>query len=308
MTEIAIPEPEEFGPTGEPQIEAPPSLLPDLTEWGIEEIERGVCEDTFTNRRAIKQNKASWIPVFDTNGYPTNLIQVISSEMHQRAKATERISILSDPTDLDSDYLTGFSLLLESRAPEIVPTWVLRITRNWQKLEDEREELGPDAAALDSRLVYPPGRCNARKADGTRCWGWHNGTTDMDFLCRIHAKSHSGGKRPLYGPSQKQIAHNRLASGLVGAVEVIEELMVSSTDERVRLAAAKEWLEKGGMKEALVVEQKTEVKTEDAATILLERLADLRKGHDDKVNLLKELEARHGGGEIIDAEEVEDDE
>ncbi|UDL15792.1 hypothetical protein QEH42_gp166 [Microbacterium phage Pumpernickel] len=307
MSEIVPAEPEETGPSGEPQIEAPPSLLPDLTEWGIEEIERGVCEDTFGNRRAIKQNKASWIPVFDTNGYPTPYIQVVSSEMHQRAKATERISILSDPQDMDSDYITGFSLLLESRAPEIVPTWVLRITRNFQKLEDEREALGPDAAALDSRLVYPPGRCNARKADGTRCWGWHNGTTDMDFLCRIHAKSHSGNKRPLYGPSQKQIAHNRLASGLVGAVEVIEELMVSSTDERVRLAAAKEWLEKGGMKEAIQIEQKVEHKGEDAAAILLNRLADLKKGHDDKIDLLKELEARHGAGEIEDAEVIEDE-
>jgi hypothetical protein len=298
-------------PAGDPVIEAPPRLLPDLSEWGIEEIERGVCEDTFPNRRTIKQNNAHWIPVFDTNGYPTTLIQVISHEMQQRARASEKQSILKDPKNPDSDFLTGFSLLIEPTAPDVVPTWVLRTTRNWQKLEDQREALGSDAGALDSRLVYPPGRCNAKKADGSRCWGWHNGTTDWDFLCRVHNKTHAEGKgRALYGPSQKQIAQNRLASGLVGALEVIEELMVNADSEQVRLAAAKDWADRGGLRGAIEIEQKIEVNDSAAREIVLKNLAKLKEGIEGRQNLVDSLQerfTRKPEEDIEDAEVVEDD-
>ena len=58
----------------ENQIDSPLSLLPDLALWGIEEVDKGVCEDTAENRRIIRDQKARYQPVYSQDGKPTNLI------------------------------------------------------------------------------------------------------------------------------------------------------------------------------------------------------------------------------------------
>ena len=50
------------------QIDTPVNLRPDLSLFGIEETDRGVCLDTFENRQALRRAKFNWLPVYAVNG------------------------------------------------------------------------------------------------------------------------------------------------------------------------------------------------------------------------------------------------
>lgn len=305
MQELPASEPAEL------EIEAPPGLLPDLSAWGIEEVERGVCEDTFENRRTIKQNKGQWNVVFDSTGMPTGYIQVVSAEMYAAAQALSKASLLEDPEDSNSDYLSGLRLLLAEDANSLAPTWVLRTTRTYMRQQDEKRALGPDADLHPSRLINVPTRCSTVKADGQRCWNWSDGSTDLAGMCRIHARR--AGKAPSHGISAAQLTRNRLMSAAPGAAAILEELAVSAESESVRLGAANSLLDRTGNRGAIEIEQKVDITVSDSAEEIKKRLASLREGQVEKARILKQIkEAEAAALEpeplTIDAEVVEDDE
>ena len=60
------------------QVDTPTNLRPDLSVYGIEETDKGICVDTFENRSALRRARLNWIPVYAVNGVPTGLIQALS--------------------------------------------------------------------------------------------------------------------------------------------------------------------------------------------------------------------------------------
>ena len=299
----------EAGEPADLEIEAPPGLLPDLSEWGIEEIERGVCEDTFENRRAIRQNKGQVRTVFDQNGNPTPFIQVITAEMYQAAQGLSKSNLLTDPDDFNSDYLNGVKLLLSESANSLAPTWVLNTTRTYIRQQDRIKELGADGElyAKQTRLVKLPARCTVTKSDGTRCWGWSDGSSDLNGMCRVHARR--AGKSPSLGMSTRQIMRNRMDSAAPGMLEKLE-LLAESEDERIALTAIRDYLDRSGYKAVEHVEQEVKVTVTDASDVVKDRLAKLKKGQEEKAQLLKQLKEQSAkpDSDVIDAEVVEDDE
>lgn len=297
----------ESGQPADLQIEAPPGLLPNLSEWGIDEIERGVCEDTFENRRTIKSNKARWNIVFDTDGHPTGYLQVVSAEMYQAAQGMSKANLLIDPDDFNSEYLSGIKLLLAEAATELAPTWVLNTTRTYMRQQEEKRSLGADAELYQSRLVTVPTRCNVTKGDGTRCWGWSRGTKESLGMCTTHANRVN--KRTVHGMSTIQAARNRLISATLGAVDGLEELAATAESETVRLGAYNSILDRGGVRGGFEIEEKVTVEVSEAAGIVADRLKKLREGQANRAKLIAAISGSDETDEDIqDAEVVEDDE
>lgn len=298
----------------EMMIEAPPGLLPQLTEWGIEEVEVGICEDTFENRKALRENKASWISVFDQFGHPTGHLQVITAEMRNDAMRYRKTAILEEPDDVNSDYITGLNLLLTPDVDRIAPTWVIRRTRQWLADEDDRDALGNGGAVHPSRIVRAPSRCVARKTDGSRCWYWNDGSINNDSVCAKHTRKAPKDK---VKPDLIALARQRLTSAAHGAVDELESLMNTATSEPVRLGAAKEILDRVGIRGGIEIEQKVEINESTAANLLAKRLADLAEKGRKREELMQLVAARAEETEestepepqphVIDAEVVEDE-
>lgn len=296
----------EPGEPAELVIEAPPGLLPNLAEWGIEEIERGVAEDTFENRRIIKQNKGQWNIVFDAEGMPTGYLQVISAEMYQAAQGLNKANLLKDPDDYNSDYLSGLNLLLAEDSDQLAPTWVLNTTRTYIRQQDEKRALGGDADLHQSRLIAVPTRCTTMKADGTRCWGWATGASESLGMCRVH--SNRVNKKTQSGLSIMQAARNRLISATAGAVDILEDLANNAESETVRLGAVNSMLDRAGIRGGIEVEQKVDVTINESAKLVQDRLDKLRQGQEEKAKLLKQISEGVPTAEVVDAEVVDDDE
>lgn len=304
-------EDEEF-PDAEMRIEAPYGILPRLTEWGIEEVDTGVCEDTYENRRTLRENKAYWTSVFDQYGRPTGHLQVITAEMRNDAIRFRKTIILVQPDDFNSDYITGLNLLLTPDADRVAPTWVMHRTREWLAVEDERELMGNGGGAHPSRLVHAPSRCVARKSDGTRCWYWHDGSVNRDSVCSLHTKR-AKKKIDNIKPDLIQLARNRLTSAAHGAVDELEALMNSATSEPVRLGAAKEILDRVGIRGGIEIEQKTEITLSNSAELLAKRLDALAEKGKKREEMMALVQARDtdetstdSSEEIIEAEIVGD--
>lgn len=294
----------ESGTPAEMVIEAPPGLLPNLSEWGIEEIERGVCEDTFENRRTIKQNKGQWNVVFDTDGAPTGHLQVISAEMYQAAQGLNKANLLEDSEDYNSDYLSGLKLLLAEDAEQLAPTWVLRTTRTYMAQQEEKRRLGADAELYQSRLIAVPTRCTTIKADGTRCWGWSSGASESLGMCKVH--SNRVNRKNANNTSIMQAARNRLMSATAGVVDGLEDLAFNAESETVRLGAMNSLLDRAGIRGGIEIEQKVDVTVNESADIVKNRLAKLRQGQEEKAKLLKQIHDT-ANAEVVDAEVIEDE-
>lgn len=254
------------------QIEVPASMVPDLTEWGIEEVDAGVCLNTFENRRAIRENRATYMDVYTKKGEPTNYIQVITKEMREARLLTNKSSLLSDPQNVNSEYITGTELILSDEARMVAPMWVISATRHWEDVLDTRERGKPN---FRPALASAPGRCRAKKSDGNRCANWHNGTTQVDSLCKIHLNRHSDEE---FVPSILTKARNRLASATYGAVDGLEELALNATSEPVRLGAYKEILDRAGIRGGVEIDTNVNVNVQPAADTVKERLRILSEG------------------------------
>ena len=271
MTDIIeyIDEGPEDGPENiTPIVDVPYDRRPNLEELGIIEIERGICEDTFENRAVLRRSMLKWSPVFDDQtGAATNLIIARSIEQDkERAliSINNKKQLLSDPGNINSDFLSGLDLLLDDDALKISPPWVVGATRNWLK---EQEQGGPKS---DKRAPLGlPGRCRLTKTDGTRCQLWNSGRVKDDGLCRIHL----GSTRRT--ANNVESARQKISQASSYAVDVLEELMETAISEPVKLKAATEILDRAGVRGGM--ELNIDIKNTDRspAEILAERLARL---------------------------------
>ena len=251
-----------------PLVDVPFDRRPNLEELGILELERGICEDTFENRGVLRRAMLKWSPVFDDQtGAATNLIIARSIEQDkERAliSINNKKSLLSDPGNINSDFVTGLDLLLDDDALKISPPWVVGATRAWLK---EQEEGGPKT---DKRAPLGlPGRCRMIKTDATRCQLWNSGRIKDDGLCRIHL----GSTRRT--ANNVEVARQKISQASSYAVDVLEDLMETAISEPVKLKAATEILDRAGVRGGM--ELNIDIKNTDRspAEVLAERLARL---------------------------------
>jgi hypothetical protein len=279
----------------EVQIDTPINLRPDLATYGIEEVDRGICEDTFENRQALRRAKLNWIPVYAINGVPTGTIQALSPEMQSQQRLNslaEKEAILTDPTSKNSDYLTGFDLLAEEAADNIVPPWVLGATKVWAKWTN-----GSELERGKRKEPFIPKRCSAIKDDGIRCQLWTGGRPQDDGMCRVHL----GSLRNKPTDSVERARH-RLTQAAPAAVDVLEFLIENGESEPVKLKAATEILDRAGVRAGFDISTDVTVDVRPAAAIIAERLARLSKGAE---NIIAINAAANADQDIIDAEVVE---
>ena len=250
-------------------VNEPLDLRPDLSMYGLEEVDRGVCEDTYENRSVLRVNKLNWLTIYDETGVPTGNIQVLSPEMHAhraRSNAEDRRPILSDDRDLNSDYLTEEALLVEEKADHLVPLWVIAATRTWTRVREARKEDPKKMPLLESA----PGRCRAIKTDGQRCLMWHAGRKTDDRLCRTHL-----GTRKGQNTGAVARARERVIQSAPSAVDVLEQLMESAESEPVRLKAATELLDRAGVRGGVEIDARVEINERPAEDVIRERLMRL---------------------------------
>jgi hypothetical protein len=250
------------------EVETPPSLLPDLGAIGIEEVDRGVCEDTFENRRILREHKYRWQTIFNTDGTMSPHIQVITPEMNM-VRAERKKIILEDDRNMNSDYITGYRLVTNGQAKEVVPSWVLASTNYWIRVDQTRKDT--NNKNYRPAIAAPPGRCIARKLDGSRCLNWHNGMATDGFMCRMHmARTNNNAEA-----HHLERARNRLRTGTMAALETLEELMLTATSEPVRQKAADSWLDRVGLRGGIEIDANVNGPSQAAGEMLAQRLAEL---------------------------------
>jgi hypothetical protein len=284
------------------EIDEPINLRPDLSSYGIIEVERGVCEDTFENRKLLRNGKMGWDTVYSSNGVPTGLIQARSMEMAKERRMlslSEKKPIMVDPESINSDYLTGLDLLAESATDYLVPPWVIGATRMWVKEQDE------PVASQKRQPTALPSRCRTVKDDGIRCMLWSSGRPKDDGLCRVHLRSVK--KRP---GEDIERARQKLTQAAPYAVDMLEDMMENAVSEPVKLKAATEILDRAGVRGGIEFDASVKV-TDDrpAAVIIQERLARLATGAALQVAgelAASGVELTNDTSDIQDAEEVEE--
>jgi hypothetical protein len=279
-------------------IDEPLDLRPDLTLIGIEEVDKGVCEDTFENRQVLRRAQLNWDPVYSTNGIPTGLIRARSkqSTIERRILSlAEKKPIMVDPDNRNSDYLTGLDLIAEEKTDYLVPPWVIHASRLWIK---EQNDGGPRSEKRQPLAL--PHRCRQIKDDNIRCMLWSSGRPKDDGLCRIHLRS---TKHKTSDDIER--ARNKLMQAAPYAVDVLEDLMESAESEPVKLKAATEILDRAGVRGGIEVDTSVNIDVRPAASIIAERLQRL-------TTTAAEASAKLSlatGEELptVDAEVVEDD-
>jgi hypothetical protein len=275
------------------QIDEPLDLRPDLSEIGIEEVDKGVCEDTFENRQVLRRAKLNWDPVYSTNGIPTGLIRARSkqSTIERRIMSlAEKKPIMVDPDNRNSDFLTGLDLIAEEKTDYLVPPWVIHASRLWIK---EQNEGGPRSEKRQPLAL--PHRCRQIKDDNIRCMLWSSGRPKDDGLCRIHLRS---TKHKTSDDIER--ARNKLVQAAPYAVDILEDLMENAESEPVKLKAATEILDRAGVRGGIEVDTSVNIDVRPAASIIAERLQRLTA-------TAAEASARLAPeSEIIEVEVVED--
>ena len=288
MQEITGPEDEK----PEIQIDEPVNLRPDLSLCGIIEMERGVCEDTYENRSLLRKAHMGWDTVYSTNGVPTGLIMARSQDMATERRLlslAEKKPILVDPDNVNSDYLTGYDLLVEAMTDKLVPPWVIGATKMWGKEQDE------PIASSKRKPTSLPHRCSTIKDDGIRCMLWSSGRPKDDGLCRVHLRHLS--KKP---GEDIERARKRITQAAPYAVDILEDLMTNAASEPVRLKASTEILDRAGIRGGVEFDATLNVTdARPASSIIAERLARLSSG---AYNVAVEL----SNDGVNDAQAVED--
>jgi len=302
---------EDDGPESSPPlIDAEHGIRPVLSALGIEEVERGVCQDTYENRRALRAARLTWIPVYAVNGAPTGLIMARSEEMEKGRRLlslAEKKPILVDPDRPNSDYLTGLDLVAETATDYLVPPWVVGATRAYLK---EQEAGGPSSPRRQPLSL--PHRCRHVKEDGIRCLLWSSGRPKDDGLCRVHLSSVK--RQPGEDVAR---ARAKLTQAAPYAVDVLEDLMTNATSEPVKLKASTEILDRAGVRGGIELDANVNVSdTRAPADVVAERLARLARAAVDVAARLGDAAVQTGTGiestssdgndtDIQDAEVVE---
>jgi len=276
-------------------IDLPVAARADLAEIGIEELDRGVCEDTFANRAILRRSKLIWETVYTQDGVSSGLIKVRSAESTRERRIqslSEKRPILVNPSDNNSDYLTGLDLIAEESTDYLVPPWVMGATRKWLK---EQADGGPPT--VKRQPVPLPHRCRHVKHDGIRCMLWGSGRLQDDGLCRIHLRS-------IKTKTSDDIerAREKLMQAAPFAVDKLEELMEFAESEPVKLKAATEILDRAGVRGGVEIDTNVNVDVRPAAQIIAERLERLSSGA-----LSEAIRLAQNGVDVVDAEIVVED-
>lgn len=261
----------EDGERAEYQIDEPLDLRPDLSQLGIEEVDKGVCEDTYENRQVLRRAKLNWDPVYSTNGIPTGLIRARSQQStieRRLLSLAEKRPLLVNPDSNNSDYLTGLDLLAEEATDYLVPPWVIHATRLYIK---EQEDGGPKSEKRQP--LAQPHRCRQIKDDGIRCMLWSSGRPKDDGLCRIHLRS---TKHKTSDDIER--ARAKLVQAAPYAVDVLENLMETAESEPVKLKAATEILDRAGVRGGIEIDSTVNLDVRPAASVIAERLDRLAQG------------------------------
>ena len=250
-------------------VDLPKDLRPELDIYGIEEVDRGVCEDSYENRSILRANRLSWQTIYNDVGEPSGNIAVLSPEM-ATAKALrgveDRSFILVDDRNPNSDYITEEALLIEERADTVVPLWVTAQTRAWIRIREARKRDEKKAPMV----AGPPTRCTHIKQDGVRCMLWCTGRKTDDGLCRVHLGAKHNNQ---VGAVAK--ARDRAYQAAPAAVAMLEQLMESAESEPVKLKAATEILDRAGIRGGVEIDAKIDIEMRPAAEVISERLARL---------------------------------
>jgi hypothetical protein len=283
------------------QIDEPVDLRPDLSTLGIEEADKGVCEDNYTNRAILRRARLSWDPVYSTNGVPTGLIRARSKEStveRRLMSLAEKRPIMLDPTSNNSDFLTGLDLLAEEASDYLVPPWVIHSTRLYLK---EQEDGGPKSEKR--KPLAQPHRCRQIKDDGIRCMLWSSGRPKDDGLCRIHLRSTQHKTS-----DDIERARAKLVQAAPYAVDMLEDLMENAESEPVKLKAATEILDRAGVRGGVEIDTNVNIDVRPAASVIAERLDRLAQGAIQTAAKLAQAGLIvEPDKDIIDAEEVTDD-
>jgi hypothetical protein len=283
------------------QIDEPVDLRPDLSQLGIEEADKGVCEDNYINRAILRRARLSWDPVYSTNGVPTGLIRARSKEStveRRLMSLAEKRPIMLDPTSNNSDFLTGLDLLAEEASDYLVPPWVVHSTRLYLK---EQEDGGPKSEKR--KPLAQPHRCRQIKDDGIRCMLWSSGRPKDDGLCRIHLRSTQHKTS-----DDIERARQKLTQAAPYAVDMLEDLMENAESEPVKLKAATEILDRAGVRGGVEIDTNVNIDVRPAASVIAERLDRLAQGAMQTAAKLAQAGLIvEPDKDIIDAEEVTDD-
>lgn len=276
------------------RIDEPLDLRPDLAALGIDEVDKGICEDTFINRGILRKAHLNWDTVYSDNGVPTGLIRAKSKESLKERRIlslAEKRPILVEPDRNNSDYLTGLDLLAEEKSDFLVPPWVIHSTRLYLK-EQETGVLNPKRQPLAQ-----PHRCRQIKDDGIRCLLWSSGRPKDDGLCRIHLRS---VKKQTSDDIER--ARNKLMQAAPYAVDKLEELMEYAESEPVQLKAATEILDRAGVRGGVEIDTTITLDARPAASIIAERLERLSAG---ALANAARIAAAVGDSESTDADIIE---
>lgn len=282
-----------------PRVDEPIDLRPDLSLLGIEEVDRGVCEDNFSNRAILRRARMSWDPVYSTTGQATGLIfaRSVESRMERRLQSlSEKRPLLVTPTDNNSDFITGLDLLAEEATDYLVPPWVVHSTRLYLKEQEE-------GRTNDKRQpLAQPHRCRQIKDDGIRCMLWSSGRPKDDGLCRIHLRS---VKHKTTDDIER--ARAKLVQAAPYAVDLLEDLMENAESEPVKLKAATEILDRAGVRGGIEIDSNVNIDVRPAASVIAERLERIAQGAISTAARLAEAGLHiEPDKEIIDAEIVND--
>jgi hypothetical protein len=285
-------------PGAQPAVDDPYDGRPNLSDLGIVEHERGVCEDTYENRNILRRANLRFQAVYDVSGRATNLISTFTKDSiieRRILSLAEKRPLLVDPDNRNSDYLTGVDLILEESVHEMVPPWVLGATRGWIA---EQNAGGPISNKREPKGL--PHRCRIiKQTDGIRCMLWGSGRRKDDGVCRIHLRT---GRTA--GESVER-ARRKLVQAAPYAVDVLEELMDAAESEPVRLKASTEILDRAGIRGGQDINIEMEVTdARPAAQIVMERLQRLAEGA-AAVQARLEID-NNTDGEIVDAEVIEE--
>lgn len=292
---------EEDPEDGKHQVDAPIDLRPDLSILGIEEVDKGICQDNFENRGILRRAGMSWDPVYSTTGQVTGLIYARTKEsrMERRLQSlAEKRPLLVQPSDNNSDFITGLDLLAEEKTDYLVPPWVIHSTRLYLK-EQEEGHTNPKRQPLAQ-----PHRCRQVKDDGIRCLLWSSGRPKDDGLCRIHLRSTK--KNP---SDDIERARAKLVQAAPYAVDILEDMMINAESEPVKLKAATEILDRAGVRGGVEVDTTVNLDVRPAASVIAERLDRLAQGAIATAARLAEAGLLvEPDKEIIDAEVVPEEE
>jgi hypothetical protein len=286
-----------------PALDTPIDLRPDLSALGMLEHEKGVVEDNYENRATLRANQMNWDPVYSSTGNATGLIAARTQEMVRERRVMsmqEKLPLLIDEKNINSDYMTGLDLIIDDKANRIAPPWVLGATRKWY---EEQENGGP--SSVKRAPAAKPHRCKTTKTDGLRCMLWASGRIKDDGLCRIHL---GAVRKP---GEDVERARRKLMQSAPYAVDVLEYLMESAESEPVRLKATTEILDRAGVRGGMDINVDIEVVAlRTPGQIVQERLLRLAEGAARGAKVAEEIaqQAAADAEDIQDAEVVEDSE